>query len=156
MGGDFFGQFAQFRGLDHLVVDHADQEFLDGPPAEAVDQLLYRLHGDAAPAIDGPVVERPPPYFVADVAFLFDVFENGADGRLFEHPHAGHGFAAHIGRAFGMGPNVVHEGFFEGAQGLALLYAVWHSAITCSIYICQGQPGTWRCERVAGPQPLAL
>jgi hypothetical protein len=43
---DLFRQTLQFLFVQNLVVDHSDQELLDGSAAQPVDDLLHGFHRD--------------------------------------------------------------------------------------------------------------
>src|SRR6185437_9311497 len=125
--GYFFGQLAKLARLDHLVIHHADKQFLDGAAAEAIDQLARGLNRHTPLGIDGAVVKGPAAHLVSRITLFLQILKNGADRGFLQVGLARSPGAAHLRGTVRMLPDIVHEGLFEGSQRLSPFTAMYHS-----------------------------
>src|SRR5262249_43434172 len=127
--------------VHHLVVDHTDQELLDGAAAKAVDNLFDCAGGDVLPGFDWLVDESAALNFMRKKALLFQSSKDGAHGRVLHGPAVTQRRAARFSSRPPVGPAILHHQFFQLPQALWLFFlSAIHGNVThCNISTESGQ-----------------
>src|SRR5436190_4473345 len=76
---DLFRQTLEFLLIQNLVVDHSDQELLDGSAAQPVDDLLHGFHRDVLRGFEAAVDVCAAFHAMFQISLVFEPAQDGAD-----------------------------------------------------------------------------
>ena len=102
---------------EHARIDHARNQLLDRTVAQPVNDLPYGARGKALRGLCRVINEAASIDGVAQVAFLFEAAEQGANGRFLELALAGDCLMYGFDRRRSGAPDGAHDFVFEVGKG---------------------------------------
>ena len=113
---DLARQALELLMVEHLVIDHAKNEFLGRAAAEAVNDIFHGAHGDVLTSVQCFVDEGSAFHLVRDVPLFLETAQHGADGGILHRSRRGKRFSAGLRRSRAVAPDVIHHTLFHLSQ----------------------------------------